>query len=51
MECDDTLVRKIDGGALGVIAAGSIKTLIEELKVKNGEYLTARFTSIIGQIE
>lgn len=51
LECEDTLVRKIDGGALGVIAAGSIETLIGVLKVKNDEYLTARFTSMIGRIE
>ena len=44
-------MRKIDGGALGVIAAGSIETLIGVLKVKNDEYLTARFTSMIGRIE
>lgn len=51
IECEDRLVRKVDGGgALAVILAGSIKSLIGRLKVQNAEYLTARFTSMIGRM-
>lgn len=45
------LVRRIgNAGALAVIAATAIKLLIGGLKVEGEEYLTARFTSMLGQM-
>ena len=51
VEYEDRLVRRINNaGALAVIAVGSIESLtgIGSLKVQNEEYLTARFTSMLG---
>lgn len=45
------LVRKTNNtGALAVISASSMVSLIGSLKVGNEEYLTARFTSMLGQV-
>lgn len=49
VEYEDRLVRRINNaGALAVIAVGAIESLIGSLKVQNEEYLTGRFTSMLG---
>lgn len=51
-ESDENLVRKAgSGGVLGVIPAGKIDCLMGRLKVENKEYLTARFTSLVGRMQ
>jgi len=51
LECEDRLVKKLgSGGAHAVILADSIRSLIGILKVQDYEYLTGRFTSIIGRM-
>ena len=48
---EDRLVRTIGrAGARAVIAAGAIESLIGRLKVGGDEYLTTRFTSMLGQM-
>jgi len=52
VQYEDRLVRRIkNAGPRAVIAVGSIESLIGSLKVENDEYLTARFTSMLGRME
>ena len=52
VECEDRLVRRVNQtGALAVIAASAIESLVGCLKVQKEEYLTTRFTSMLRGTE
>ena len=52
VELEDRLVRRVNNtGALAVIAVRTIESLIGRLKVGKDEYLTARFSSMLGRMK
>lgn len=51
VEREDRLLKKLDKAGLAVIAVGAIESLVGRLKVEGDEYLTFRFTSMLGRMK